>query len=103
MDQCRQSQIGGRKYFVTFTDDYTGCCAVYFMRHKSEVLVLVAVMIEEVISELTTVTGKEVPAIISESTTTSVALQYGSCSFSIFNTISLAGTRKSYYCISYEE
>ena len=29
--------IGGAKYFVTFTDDYTRCCAVYFMKHKSEV------------------------------------------------------------------
>ena len=30
--------IGGAKYFVTFIDDYTRCCAVYFMKHKSEVL-----------------------------------------------------------------
>lgn len=30
--------IGGRKYFVTFIDDYSRCCSVYFMRHKSEVL-----------------------------------------------------------------
>ena len=30
--------IGGRKYFVTFIDDYSRCCTVYFMRHKSEVL-----------------------------------------------------------------
>ena len=30
--------IGGAKYFVTFTDDYTRCCAVYFMKHKSEAL-----------------------------------------------------------------
>ena len=29
--------IGGAKYFVTFIDDYTQCCAVYFMKHKSEV------------------------------------------------------------------
>ena len=29
--------IGGAKYFVTFTDDYTRCCAVQFMKHKSEV------------------------------------------------------------------
>ena len=28
--------IGGAKYFVTFIDDYTRCCAVYFMKHKSE-------------------------------------------------------------------
>ena len=30
--------IGGKKYFVTFTDDYSRCCSVYFMSHKSEVL-----------------------------------------------------------------
>ena len=30
--------IGGRKYFVTFIDDYSRCAAVYFVRHKSEVL-----------------------------------------------------------------
>ena len=30
--------IGGKKYFVTFTDDYSCCCSVYFMKHKSEVL-----------------------------------------------------------------
>ena len=29
--------IGGRKYFVTFIDDYSRCCAVYFLRNKSEV------------------------------------------------------------------
>lgn len=29
--------IGGEKYFVTFIDDYTQCCAVYFMKRKSEV------------------------------------------------------------------
>ena len=30
--------IGGEKYFVTFIDDYSRCCKVYFIRHKSEVL-----------------------------------------------------------------
>lgn len=29
--------VGGRKYFVTFIDDYSRCCLIYFMRHKSEV------------------------------------------------------------------
>ena len=29
--------IGRQKYFVTFIDEYSRCCAVYFMRHKSEV------------------------------------------------------------------
>ena len=30
--------IGGRRYFVTFIDDYTRCCKVYFIRSKSEEL-----------------------------------------------------------------
>ena len=29
--------IGGHKYFVTFIDDYSRCCAVYFLKNKSEV------------------------------------------------------------------
>ena len=40
-DVCGPMQtqsIGRAKYFVTFIDDYTRCCAVYFMKHKSEVL-----------------------------------------------------------------
>jgi len=28
---------GGHKYFVTFIDDYSRCCAVYFLKHRSEV------------------------------------------------------------------
>ena len=30
--------IGGNKYFVTFIDDYSRCCAVYFLKSKSEIL-----------------------------------------------------------------
>ena len=30
--------LGGHRYFVTFVDDYTRCCAVYLMKHRSEVL-----------------------------------------------------------------
>ena len=26
--------FGGKKYFVTFIDDFSKCCKVYFMRHK---------------------------------------------------------------------
>ena len=40
-DVCGPMQtesFGGAKYFVTFTDDYSRCCAVYFMKQKSEVL-----------------------------------------------------------------
>ena len=29
--------IVGSKYFVTFIDDYSRCCAVYFTKQKSEV------------------------------------------------------------------
>ena len=29
--------IGKRKYFVTFIDDFSRCCSVYFIRNKSEV------------------------------------------------------------------
>ena len=34
VDQC----LGQKRYFVPFIDDYSRCCQVYFMRHKSEVL-----------------------------------------------------------------
>ena len=40
-DVCGPMQtesIGGHKYFVTFIDDYSRCCAVYFLKKKSEVL-----------------------------------------------------------------
>lgn len=40
-DVCGPMQtvsIGGAKYFVAFIDDYTQCCAVYLMKHKSEML-----------------------------------------------------------------
>ena len=29
--------IGGKRYFVSFIDDYSRCCAVYFMSSKAEV------------------------------------------------------------------
>ena len=34
----RTETYGGSRYFVTFIDDYTRCCKVYIMRHKSEVM-----------------------------------------------------------------
>ena len=40
-DVCGPMQtesIGGKRYLVTFIDDYSRCCAVYFLRKKSEVL-----------------------------------------------------------------
>lgn len=40
-DVCGPMQtesIGGSKYFVTFIDDFSQCCQVYFMKKKSEVL-----------------------------------------------------------------
>ena len=39
-DVCGPMQtesIGGARYFVTFIDDYSRCCKVYFVRQKSEV------------------------------------------------------------------
>ena len=30
--------IGGNRYFVTFIDEYSRCCKVYFIKNKSEVL-----------------------------------------------------------------
>lgn len=40
-DVCGPMQtesLGGSKYFVTFIDNNSCCCAVYMMKHKSEVL-----------------------------------------------------------------
>lgn len=40
-DVCGPMQtesIGGAKYFVTFIDDYSRCCKVYFLKQKNEVL-----------------------------------------------------------------
>ena len=40
-DVCGPMQtdsIGGQKYFVTFIDYFTHCCAVYFLKQKTEVL-----------------------------------------------------------------
>ena len=40
-DVCGPMQtdsIGGQKYFVTFIDYFTRCCAVYFLKQKSKVL-----------------------------------------------------------------
>lgn len=34
-----KESIGGKKYFVKFTDDdYSCCCSVYFMKQKTEML-----------------------------------------------------------------
>lgn len=32
------TSFGGSRYFITFTDDYSRCCKVYFLRQKSEAL-----------------------------------------------------------------
>ena len=39
-DACSMEvdSIGGSRYFVTFIDDFSRRCAVYFIKHKSEVL-----------------------------------------------------------------
>ncbi len=31
------NSIGGNRYFVTFIDNFSRCCAVYFIKEKSEV------------------------------------------------------------------
>ena len=39
-DMCGPMQtesLGGQKYFVTFIDDFSRCCAVYLLKQKSEV------------------------------------------------------------------
>ena len=41
IDVCGPMQtesICGAKYFVTFIDDYSRCCKVYFLKQKNEVL-----------------------------------------------------------------
>ena len=40
-DVCGPMQtksFGGSHYFITFTDDYSRCCKVYFLKEKSEAL-----------------------------------------------------------------
>lgn len=40
-DVCGPTQtesLGGKRYFVTFIDDFSRCCSTYFIRYKSEVL-----------------------------------------------------------------
>ena len=36
--QMLTESLGQKRYFVLFIDDYSRCCQVYFMRHKSEIL-----------------------------------------------------------------
>ena len=33
----KTESLGGCRYFVTFIDDYSHCCAVFMLKHKSEV------------------------------------------------------------------
>lgn len=39
-DVCGPMQVNlwGERYFATFIDDYSSCCLVYFIQHKSEIL-----------------------------------------------------------------
>ena len=53
---------GGKKYFVTFTDDYTRCATVYFIAHKSEVLE----KFKEYEAMVTTKTGLQIKALRSD-------------------------------------
>lgn len=48
--------LGGSRYFVTFTDDYTCCSRVYFLKWKSEVLE----KFKEFKSEATNCTGLKI-------------------------------------------
>ena len=50
--------FSGQKYFVTFIDDYSRCCAVYFMKHKSEVLAKFKEFEAEVTNESSQKIGK---------------------------------------------
>ena len=47
--------IGGSKYVLTFTDDYTRYVTVYFLKSKSEVLV----KFEEYVNMVENVTGQK--------------------------------------------
>ena len=37
MDPCKSESIGWHKYFVTFIDNFSRYCKVYFMKNKYEV------------------------------------------------------------------
>jgi Reverse transcriptase (RNA-dependent DNA polymerase)/gag-polypeptide of LTR copia-type/Integrase core domain/GAG-pre-integrase domain/Domain of unknown function (DUF4219) len=51
--------LGGARYFVTFIDDFTRCCRVYFLKHKSEVLD----KFKEYESEVTNKSGQKIKTI----------------------------------------
>ena len=54
--------IGGKKYFVTFIDDYSRCCDVYFLRHKSEALE----KFKQFEAEITNVSGEKIKALCTD-------------------------------------
>ena len=50
------NSIGGSRYFVTFTDDYTRYTYIYFVKHKNEVLA----KFKEFVNMVKNCTGKNV-------------------------------------------
>ena len=64
-DVCGPMQTeshGGKRYFVTFVDDYSRYCSVYFLRNKSEVLE----KFKEFEAWVTTESGKKIGALRSD-------------------------------------
>ena len=57
--------IGGSRYFMTFTDDYSKLCEVYFIRKKSEV----AEMFKEYKNLVENKTGKKIKTLRSDNRT----------------------------------
>ena len=50
--------FSGQKYFVTFIDYYSRCCAAYFMKHKSKVFAKFKEFEAEVTNESSQKIGK---------------------------------------------
>ena len=50
------NSIGGSRYFITFTDDYTRYTYIYFVKHKNEVLA----KFKEFVNMVKNCTGKNV-------------------------------------------
>ena len=77
-DVCGPMQtesLGKKKYYVTFIDDYSRCCAVYFMRNKSEVFE----KFKEFEAEATAACGEKISVLRSDN-----GGEYTSCEFQDF-------------------
>ena len=65
-DVCGPMQtqsFGGSRYFITFTDDYSGYCRTYFLRRKSEALEI----FKEFKASVETESGMKIKALRAES------------------------------------